>query len=111
MTRKQLGEFIKQQRILQNMSQKDLSEKIDCRRQLVIEVEANQYDTGIGIYIKMLEALGFQLMPTISSTELPKLDRDILFNFITIKPAQPEDDPLLQQVKKKRIVSQNKKSN
>jgi transcriptional regulator with XRE-family HTH domain len=112
MTRKQLGEFVKQQRILQNMTQQELADKAGfSRRQVVVEIENDQCDYGISVILKVLDALGFVLMPTISPRQIPKLNVSTLLDFSKIEVAREEDDPRLQEKKKKRIFahSQTKK--
>lgn len=109
MTQQQLGEFIKQQRLLQNLTQNELASKIGCRRQVVLEIENCQCNYGIDIIIKVLAALGYQLVPTPLSTELPKYERNVLFNFSSIKVADVADDPYLQDRKRDRIFAQSKR--
>lgn len=108
MTRKQLGEFVKAQRMLQNLTQKELADKLKCRRQVVIEIENDQCDYGISVILNVLDALGFVLMPTISPKQIPKLSLSSLLDFSKIEVAKEEDDPNLQDKKKKRIFAQQK---
>lgn len=110
MTRKQIGEFIRVQRVAQNLTQKELAEKVGCRRQVLVEVENDQCDSGMSVFTNLLAGLGFVLMPTISSEQLPKLNPCSMLNFAKIEPARPEDDPRLQEHKRKRIIAQSKKS-
>lgn len=105
MTTQQLGEFVKQQRMTQNLTQGELGSLVRCRRQVIIEIENAQYNYGINIIMKVLAALGFKLVPTIISTELPKYERKILFDFRTINPADPKNDPYLEEQKKDRIFA------
>jgi len=111
MTKEQLGVFIKQQRMLQNITQAELAERLGCRRQVIIEIEASQCDYGISVLIKVFEMLGFQLAPIAVMADIPKYSRPPLFNFASIKPAQEKDDPNLQDRKRERILAQsNRKS-
>jgi transcriptional regulator with XRE-family HTH domain len=64
MNSKQLGEFVKEERLRQQMTQKDLADKLQRkRRQAVIEVEQDQCDYGISVLIGILAALGYELVP------------------------------------------------
>lgn len=107
MTKQQIGDFIKKERIAQNLTQRELADKIEYRRQVLIEIENSQCDYGIGIVIKIIEALGYQLVPTIKSTELPAAKLASYLNFKSIEPAKEENDPNLQDKKKDRIFAQS----
>jgi transcriptional regulator with XRE-family HTH domain len=108
MTTEQIGEFVKQQRISQNFTQTELAEKVGVRRQVLIEIENAQCNYGINIIMKILSALGFKLVPTIISTDIPKYERRILFDFKQISPADPANDPYLEEKKKGRIFAHTK---
>lgn len=109
MTRKELGEFVKHQRMLQNLTQQELATKAGfSRRQVVVEIENDQCDYGISVILKVLDALGFVLMPTISPKQIPKLKVSTLLDFSKIEVAKEEDDPRLQDKKKNRIFAQQK---
>lgn len=104
MTKEQLGEFVKQQRMLQNITQKELSERVGCRRQALIEIENAQCEYGVSVIISVLNSLGFMLVPTVCSTALPTYN---FLNFAKIKSAEEKDDPSLQERKKERIFAQS----
>jgi transcriptional regulator with XRE-family HTH domain len=104
MTKEQLGDFVNQQRILQNYTQKELAEKVGCRRQVIIEIENSQCDYGITMLVRVLKALSFDLVPSPYLSNTTKVDR-ILYNFNIIEPAKPEDDPSFQIQKKNRIFA------
>ena len=63
MNKDQLGLFIRKQRVRLGLTQKDLAEIVQCRRQAIIELERNQCDTGFVLIEKILNRLGFELFP------------------------------------------------
>lgn len=104
MNKEQLGEFVKQQRMLKNLTQKEFADKLGKRRQSVIEVENGQCDYGVSVLLAMIEVLGFTLVPTVISTTLPS---NVGFNFSLIESAKEEDDPNFQKRKQYRIFAQS----
>lgn len=109
MTKEQLGEFVKQQRLLQNVTQSELAEKIGFRRQAIIEIENCQSDYGISVILRVLNALGYKLVPTVTSTELPKYKPNTVLHFSKIESATEKDDPYLQEKKRLSIFAQSKR--
>jgi len=108
MTKEEIGQFVKQQRMLQNMTQQELGDRIGGRRQSLIEIENSQCNYGINGLLEVLATLGFTLVPTVSSIALPGTTS---YNFSRIEPAQEKDDPSLQERKKERIFAQSNRKN
>lgn len=107
MTKKQLGEFIRSQRELQQVSQQELSTKIKRRRQAVYEIEENRVDFRVSVLLDMLGALGYvvNLIPLPSKKLRPVVTVGI--DFSKIAAAKP--DQSIGPFKKKN--KNNEKSN
>lgn len=61
MNKKQIGNFIKEQREAQGFSQVQLAARMKVRRQALIEVEKSQSNYGIDTLLDILNALGMKM--------------------------------------------------
>jgi transcriptional regulator with XRE-family HTH domain len=104
MNRKQFGEFIKAQRMAQNMTQGELAEKANIsRRQAIMEAEKDMCDYGINALVNILAALGFELL----IRPLTRVSGGAL-DFSKIQSAEPQDDPNFEKPKKERKFAKQK---
>jgi transcriptional regulator with XRE-family HTH domain len=94
MIKKQLGEFVRSERVKQNLSQQAFSDKIKRRRQAAREVENDLVDYRFSVLVDMLGALGFEL----TVTPIKKVG----FDFSKVEPAKPDQiiGPFKKQIKK-----------
>jgi len=84
----QVGNFIRDNRKLQGLSQQGLAEKAGLtRRQQIIEMENAQYDYGIDVLIKVINALGFKLATGPLGEDVPA---DYPFDFAKVESAREE---------------------
>jgi DNA-binding XRE family transcriptional regulator len=93
MTKKELGTFVYDKRIELNLSQSQLAEKIDKRRQAVFEVEKDLVDFRVSVLIDLLAALGYKL------SVVPVVSEVYAFDFSKIPV--PETEPQTFTKKKK----------
>lgn len=90
MNKVELGNFVKEERLRQLLSQKELASKAGlARRQQIIEIENSQYAYSIDVLIKVINALGYDIEPK-SFRQLTKLTP--VFDFRLVKSAKPEDE-------------------
>ncbi len=61
MTLLEIGSYVKEQRELNNLTQKELADKIGMRRQTIIDIEQAQVNYGIVGLLAILEVLGTPL--------------------------------------------------
>jgi DNA-binding XRE family transcriptional regulator len=85
MNKKQLSQFIKEERKKLGLTQEMLAGKCKCRRQAIIELEKNQCDTGFSLIATVLKNLGYKLRPVQSGTTVspdhPKSSAPPRFDF------------------------------
>jgi len=94
MTKKQLGEFVRSERVKQDLSQQAFSDKLKRRRQAIREVENDLVDYRFSVLVEMLGVLGFEL----SASPIKKVG----FDFSKINSAEPDQiiGPFKKKIKK-----------
>lgn len=103
MTKEQIGSFVLNERKKQGLSQKALAEKAGFSRyQQILEIEKNQFDYGVDVLIKVLNALGRVLVindptwETRVNAEVNEPDVQTsatIFDFSKAEPAKEEEAP------------------
>lgn len=105
MTKLEIGTFVLNERKKQSLSQKKLAEKVGIKRyQQILEIEKGQFDFGVDILIRVINALGYKLafiepskeQPIIVSSDTPTG----MFNFKDAKSATEDDNPDFKTSKK-----------
>ncbi len=104
MNKEQIGSFILEERKRQNLSQQQLAEKAGFnRRQQITEIEKSQFDYGIEVLIKVLNALGykpaFEQIESVTTKTITNVTSTFNFDFSKAEPAQDEETKIIKKEK------------
>lgn len=116
MNKEQIGSFILDERKRQGLSQKALAEKAGLTRyQQILEIEKNQFDYGVEVLIKVLNALGrilaivdptWEARVNAEATDPPIVQNPTtIFDFSKAESAKEEEEQPIE--KKKQIGSKS----
>ena len=89
MNKKQIGQFIKDERLKRNLTQRELGEKVGIKTGRILEVEKAKKSYGIDNLLTILNGLGIDLLPPVVGL----LDRARIYNFTEVIAAIPSDEP------------------
>lgn len=95
MNKEQIGSFVLNERKAQGLSQKALAEKAGLTRyQQILEIEKNQFDYGIEVLIKVLNALGVTIVLNGSGQSVQRAEPkpSPTFDFSKAEAAKEDDD-------------------
>jgi transcriptional regulator with XRE-family HTH domain len=105
MTKQEIVSFIKEERKKQKLSQKELAYKADIKRyQQILEIEQGIVDVGIATFIKVVRALGYELLITNPYDKIP-VDTGPLFivDFSKVESDITEPEKIFAKFKQKTV--------
>jgi transcriptional regulator with XRE-family HTH domain len=101
MTKEQIGSFVLDERKRQGLSQKALAAKVGLTRyQQILEIEKNQFDYGVDVLIKVLNALGVTIALNGTSQSVQKeqpASAPTIFDFSKAQPAKEEEQQVVDK--------------
>jgi transcriptional regulator with XRE-family HTH domain len=109
MNKQQIGEAITKERTVKGITQVQLAEKLNVRRQAIIEVELSQFDYRIGRLLEILDGLDLQLLivrkdanvATMVSAPVEAGTEVLIFRGVKPLLEDPDNKPVPKKTKKR----------